>query len=376
MTSYDIQSMSFRLLCIAALAVLLSVSDAAAQGIPVTNAQMRAQAGWDALREGRHQDAADAFAAALAVAPRDPTLHVGAGLASYLIGQIATAQQSLERALVLSPSFTAASLLLGDILHRNNEVDAAIRVFEAALEYAPGDKTLASRLQRARQESELHSGFFQSQGAHFTVLFEGPSDEELSRRVLDVLEAAYWRVGTALLTFPERIIPVVLYTEQQFRDITRSPGWAAAAYDGRIRVPVRGALTNPDELDRVLTHEFTHALVQSVAPRGVPTWLNEGLAVVFEPRGPAWVDAQLGSSRDRLPLQRLADGFERLSGAQARIAYAQSGGAVRALIEQAGAPAMVALLQDIGRGDAFEAAFERRMMTTYASFAASLDPSR
>jgi hypothetical protein len=58
------------------------------------------------------------------------------------------------------------------------------------------------------------------------------------------------------------------------------------------------------------------------------------------------------------------------------MAYAQSGGAVRVLIEQAGAPAMMALLQDLGRGDPFDAAFERRMSTTFASFAASLDPSR
>jgi tetratricopeptide (TPR) repeat protein len=371
--------MGFRPLGIAVLTVLtvqISVSHMTAQGIPGTKAYVQGQAGWDALREGRHQDAADAFAAALLAEPRDPSLYMGAGLAAYLIGQTSAAQQSLERALSLSPSFTAASLLLGDILYRLNEVDAAIRVLEAALKYAPNDKALISRIERARQDAELHSGFFQSQGAHFTVLFEGPSDEALSRKVLDVLEAAYWRVGTTLLTFPERIIPVVLYTEQQFRDITRSPGWAAAAYDGRIRVPVRGALSNPDELDRVLTHEFTHALVQSVAPHGVPTWLNEGLAVMFEPSGPAWVDAQLGSSGYRLPLQRLADGFDRFSGAQARMAYAQSGGAVRVLIEQAGAPAMMALLQDIGRGDPFDAAFERRMSTTFASFAASLDPSR
>ena len=182
--------------------------------------------------------------------------------------------------------------------------------------YAPADKTLAARLARVREEAALHSGFFQSQGAHFTVLFEGPSDEELSRKILDVLEAAYWRVGTALLTFPERIIPVVLYTEEQFRDITRSPGWAAAAYDGRIRVPVRGALTNPEELDRVLTHEFTHALVQSIAPRGVPTWLNEGLAVTFEPNGPAWSDAQLGKLQ--LPDAAAASGWRASTSCRAR----------------------------------------------------------
>ena len=314
--------------------IVLSVTESAAQGIPGTKAHALGQAGWDAIREGRNQEAADAFSAAVIAEPRDPSLHMGAGLAAYLLGQVSSAQQSLLRALTISPSFTAASLLLGDIHHRNNELDEAVRVYEQALTYAPGDKTVVARLERVREEAALHRGFFQSQGAHFTVMFEGPSDEELSRKVLDVLEAAYWKVGTALLTFPERVIPVVLYTEQQFRDVTRSPGWAAAAYDGRIRVPVRGALKNPEELERVLTHEFTHALVRSLAPRGVPTWLNEGLAVMFEPSGAAWSDAQLESSKYRLPLSRLASGFEKLSGAQARIAYAQSGAAVRVLLSK------------------------------------------
>jgi tetratricopeptide (TPR) repeat protein len=358
------------------LVVVLSVSSAAAQGIPGSRAFVQSQAGWNALSEGRHQDALNAFEAAIVSEPRDPSLHVGAGLAAYLMGQLGAAQQSAQRALVLSPSFTAASLLLGDILDKNNDLPGAIAVYEAALKYAPMDKAILARLERVRRESDVQGAFFQSQGAHFTVLFEGPADEALSRKALDVLEAAYWRVGTALLTFPDRMIPVILYTEQQFRDITRSPGWAAAAYDGRIRVPMRGALMNPEELERVLTHEFTHALVQSLAPRNVPVWLNEGLAVLFEPNGGAHTDAQLASSDYRLPLQRLAGSFERLSGAQARMAYAQSAGAVRTLLEQAGALALVALLQDLGRGDTFEAAFARRMSTSYASFAASLDPSR
>ena len=368
--------MNLRSVLAPVLVALLVVVHTFAQGIPGTKAYVLGQSGWDAIRDGRNQDAADAFSKAVIAEPRDPSLHLGAGLAAYLLGQLSSAQESLHRALTLAPSLTAASLLLGDIHHRSNELDEAVRVFEKALTYTPEDKALLTRLARVREEAALHRDFFQSQGAHFTVLFEGPSDEELSRKVLDVLEGAYWKVGTALLTFPERIIPVVLYTEQQFRDITRSPDWAAAAYDGRIRVPVRGALKNPEELERVLTHEFTHALVQSLAPRGVPTWLNEGLAVAFEPNGLAWSDSQLERSTFRLPLNGLAKGFEKLSGVQARMAYAQSGAAVRALLEQAGAPAMVALLQDIGRGEDFNTAFERRMLTTYAGFAASLNPSR
>ena len=369
--------MTLRAMLALALALALSPPGGLlAQGLPDGRAHALAREGWDALSRSRHQAAADAFAAALVSQPRDPSLHMGAALAAFLMGQTGAARESLERALTLAPAFTAASLLLADILLQNNELPGAVAALEAALVHAPGDKAVTSRLARARRETDLHGAFFQSQGAHFTVLFEGPADEDLARRALDVLEAAYWRVGTALLTFPERVIPVVLYTEQQFRDITRSPTWAAAAYDGRIRIPVRGALQDPEELDRVLTHEFVHALVQSLAPRRVPTWLNEGLAVFFEPNGAAWADEQLAQAPARPPLQRLTAGFGDFSGAEARTAYAQSAGAVRAMIELAGAPALAALLQDLGRGDAFEAAFERHMSSSYAGFAASVDASR
>jgi hypothetical protein len=251
-----------------------------------------------------------------------------------------------------------------------------VRVYEAALKYEPSDATLKERLDKARRESELHSGFYQSQGAHFTVLFEGPADEQLATRALDILEAAYWRVSTALSTFPERVIPVVLYTEEQFHDITRSPQWAAGAYDGRIRIPMRGALSNERELERVLTHEFTHALVQSVAPKGVPTWLNEGLAVMFEPDGEGWTDRELAGSDTRLTLEQLARGFGSLSTTDARIAYAQSAAVVRALLDQGGPTVLVAILQDLTRGDTFATSLERRLAMPFDAFITSLEASR
>ena len=323
---------------------------------------------WDALREGRHQDAADAFALALNAAPNDPTLHFGSGLAAYLLGRPTIAQHSLERSLALAPRFTSASLLLGEILYRGSDIDSAIRVFEAALEHAPADKLLNARVETLRREAALHRDFFQSQGSHFTVLFEGPSDEALARRTIEILESAYFRIGAALSTFPEHVVTVVLYTREQFRDITRSPQWAGGAYDGRIRVPVQGVRTDSHELERVLTHEFTHALVQSIAPRGVPTWLNEGLAVLFEPTGEAWTDMQLSGDAARLPLDRLDGGFARLSGAEARMAYAQSAALVRALLNHGGPSAVVAILQDLASGESFASAVERRMFIPYDAF--------
>jgi hypothetical protein len=341
--------------------------------LPAVAQVANGRAGWEAIREGRTEDAASAFADALRQQPRDASLYVGAALAAQLLGDMAHARESLEQALKLAPNLTVASLLLGDLLYRQSHLQGAIAVYEAARSYAPDDKTVSSRLERLRDEPSPEKGFFQSQSAHFTVLFEGPADEELARRAVDILEDAYWRVGTALYTFPDHVITVVLYTEQQFRDTTRSPGWAAAAYDGRIRVPMRGALQQaPGELDRVLAHELTHAMIRAIAPRGVPTWLNEGLAVMFEPQGTQWAAATLAGSSERIPLDQLAGTFDQLSGNQARIAYAESADAAGRLFDEAGGAGVVTLLQDIARGMPLADAFERRMLTPYSAFVATL----
>jgi tetratricopeptide (TPR) repeat protein len=331
------------------------------------------RAGWDAIREGRNEDAAAAFADALRAEPRNPSLYLGAGLAAQLLGDTAKARESFEQALKLAPNFTPASIVLGDLLYKHSDLQGAIAVYEAARRYAPDDKTLLARLAQLRDEPSPEKGFFQSQSAHFTVLFEGPADDELARRAVDVLESAYWRVGTALYTFPDHVITVVLYTEEQFHDTTRSPSWAAAAYDGRIRIPMRGALDQaPGELERVLTHELTHAMIRAIAPRGVPTWLNEGLAVMFEPEGSQWASGTLAASNARIALDKLAGSFDNLSGTQARVAYAESGEAARRLFDEIGGAGVVALLQDIARGVPLAEAFQRRMLTPYSAFAASL----
>ena len=352
--------------------VLFAPLPAIAQGVPGTRAAAKGREGWEAIRAGRSQDAAAAFAAAIEAEPRDPSLHLGAGLAAHLLGEATRARHALEQALELSPEYTAASLLLGEILYRGSDLEGAIRVYDEALKYAPGHETLTRRLETWRREASLHSGFFQSQGSHFTVLFEGPQDEELARRALELLEAAYWRVGTALYTFPEQVITVVLYTQQQFRDITRSPEWAAAVYDGRIRVPMRGALRKPEELERVLSHEFTHALIRSIAPTRVPTWLNEGLAVLFEPEGQKWAEKQLARTDARVDHRKLGNGFGGFNGNEARLAYAQSAVAAQKLLDLAGAAAVVALLRDVASGEDFAHAFERRVLVAYDSFVAGL----
>ena len=362
---------------VAVLALVLGVaSTAAAQ--PPTVAELDRK-GWDAIRASQAVEAADAFRAALRIEPRNVRLLLGAGLAAHLLGRAEEARQHLVGALQLDPTLTEASLLLGQILHRAGDIAGAIQVYEQALTHAPRDALLASRLETWRRELELHDRFTFKYGDHFTVLFEGPREEALARRVIEILEEAYWRIGNAIGAYPSGIVTVVLYTNEQFRDVTQSPDWAAAAYDGRIRVPMRGALENGTELQRILSHEFTHALVYSIAPRGVPQWLNEGLAQMFEPgegRAAAAIVEKYASSTPRsepgastlIPLPTLEKSFSALEKDDARLAYAQSAVATRRLVEAAGMTGVLNLLSFIGEGMPFPQAFERATFVSYAEF--------
>ena len=222
-------------------------------------------------------------------------------------------------------------------------------MYETLVAMTPDDRDARATLERWQREAELHDRMQQAIGSHFTVSFEGPAEAELAAEALEVLDRAYWRIGQLLGTYPSEPIPVVLYTSEQFRDITRSPSWAAGAYDGMIRVPMRGALEKREELDRVLSHEFTHALIRTLASRGVPAWLNEGLATALETgslNGPRTQRARTSP----VPLRALQSGFGRLSGDQAQLAYATSALAARRLLEEAGGFAIANLLRDLGEG--------------------------
>lgn len=361
-TVYDRRDM--RRILVAVAVVLMAVAG------PLAQRQSQAdpgRAGWEALNAGRLQEAAAAFAEALRHSPAATDL-VGAALVAHLQTRYEEARQHLVAALKMEPSLIAASVLLGEVLYRSGDIDGAILVYEQALTRAPAHAQMLKKLEEWKKESALHSRFGQRLSDHFTVLFEGPAEAALAERAVAILEGAYWRVGTALYTYPTDVITVVLYTREQFRDITQSPEWAGGAFDGRIRVPVQGALENIKELERVLTHEFTHALIRSIAPRGVPTWLNEGLAVLFEGTSITRKQQQVRAAPEPLPLERLEKSFGKLSSSEATLAYAQSAVAAHALIEQAGAPAVVNLLTDVGGGESFASAFERHILMPYAEF--------
>ena len=335
-------------------------------------AAMLEQDAWAALDAGKAQAAEQAFRDAIALDPKNARLHLGLGSAAFVLRRDAVAKASLEQALVLTPGLTRARAQLAQVAKRQGDLPEAIRLYEVVAAEVPGDAGVRDTLDRWKRELELHDRMRLTVGDFFTVSFEGPGDADMAAQALESLNRAYWRICALFGAFPPKSVPVVLYSGEQFRDITRSPQWAAGAFDGTIRVPMRGALEQGEDLDRVLAHEFAHALIRSLATRTLPTWLNEGLASVLESDSLGWAEDRVAKAVRVPSLTVLAGSFSKLSGADAQVAYAASALAARRLLDEAGGAAVANLLRDLGDGVDFEAAFLHRIQRSFADFQASL----
>jgi tetratricopeptide (TPR) repeat protein len=352
-----------------ALTLLTAATSVAAVGKD-NEASALARKGTAAIEQRRFGDALDAFTRAIALEPEDASFCFGAGVAAFMLGQDDVAQSRFERALTLNPDYLEAAVWLGDLHYRAGRVSEAIAIYKMATRRDARRSDLEAQLTTWSKEQELHDRFREVRTEHFSTFFESLSDEPLARETAERLEHAYSRVGATLGVYPSERVTVVLYTREQFNTITRLASWSAAAYDGRIRLPIAGTSQPREELDRILSHEFVHAVVATLAGRTAPAWLNEGLATVLEPPGSEDAEAPLAHARAQPDLSKLHHPFVDLSKGDAETAYASAARAVRRLIEQRGASAIVALLQDLGHGTPFASAFQHRIDLRYEDFAA------
>jgi tetratricopeptide (TPR) repeat protein len=317
------------------------------------------ESGFAALRRGDADAAAAVFRAALATRPRDPVVLYGAGYAAHLQGRDEAALDLLKQAVQIEPRLLQAAVLLGELASRAGELELAIATYEGVLAQAPSNMAVRARLDAWRAESRVQGRFEAFKDDRFTIMFDGPAQQQLAARATATLGAAFWRIAATLGSSPSSPITVIFYTQEQFRDITGAPEWAAGGFDGQIRLPLAGAATNLAEFDRVLIHELTHAMLDKLASRNVPAWLHEGLAMHFEGHDAAAAGRRLSTAHVFVPLGALQSGFSRLDAAQAAVAYEESAFAADALLARIGPQGLAALLGDLAGGQPLDRAVER-----------------
>jgi hypothetical protein len=81
---------------------------------------------------------------------------------------------------------------------------------------------------------------------------------------------------------------IELVLESDFSNLTGAPPWAAAIFDGTIRLPFASDLlrrgADSYQIERNAVHETTHAFLYALCGDRIPSWLGEGLAQIQEGR--------------------------------------------------------------------------------------------
>jgi len=246
--------------------------------------------------------------------------------------------------------------------------ERALRFWSQSLAIRPDDR-LRQRVEQVEREAAVEGSFQQAESGNFLLSWEGSEvSRSFSREVLESLERRFRELQISLDYTPREPIAVILYTTQQFADITQSPSWAGAINDGKVRVPVQGLSSMTPGLEQVLKHEMVHSFVHRIAEGRCPTWFNEGLAQMESAEdlgryGPAL--AKLYSQSRQVPLVKLEGSFQGLTSSGAALAYAESHAAVEMLRDRYGAYQLPGLLRSLGTGKTMEQALREALRMTY-----------
>lgn len=307
--------------------------------------------GWRTLAGGRPDEAALLFRQGLLLAPDDPALLRGAGVASVHAGRPADAVAPLEAAARLEPD-AAVHLLLARLYDSRDEPERAVAHLHAIAAVDPGNAEARLLLDKVERERRIESEFQRETGRHFVVKYRPGSAARVRRHVLAALDAARERVSTQLGVVADEPVIVILYDRRQFDDVSRTHPWVTGLFDGKIRLPLGGGLPPRRELERLLVHEYAHAVIHHRSRGRAPRWLHEGLAQVLEGRLP---DPSLAA-----PGRMTVEGLEALvtdpDPRRAHAGYEVALFVTTDLLERGGMASMRTLLGRLAAGDTMSAA--------------------
>jgi tetratricopeptide (TPR) repeat protein len=284
------------------------------------------------------------------------------------IGNARDALPYAERAVRAAPDSPDALDILGYALFAADRNRDAIRTWKHSLEIRP-DAMVQQYLDKAERETKAEADFSERETSHFTLRYEGKqTSESLRRELITTLEAAYDDLSRDLGGTIRNSIPVILYTEKAFFDVTQAPAWSSAVNDGKLRIPVEGVSSVTPELARVLKHELAHSFINQISAGRCPQWLHEGIAQAMEPKSVASRGRRLAvlyRSQHEIPFNALEGSFMRFSPAEALLAYDESLATVEYISDTYGMSDLHRILERIGQGSSTEAALRTTIHSDY-----------
>ncbi|MCM2357479.1 MAG: peptidase MA family metallohydrolase [Geobacteraceae bacterium] len=311
------------------------------------------------LERREFDEAAESFGHGLDLYPDQHEFAILRGIALYSGKRYDEAAIVLEQARQAAGENVVILFYLGLVRYDSGDLAGALEVWDAALARDPGNRAVLEMADKARRESAVESPMKKGYRSMFVISYDGETQSDLADAVLQVLESAYNRIGADLGHYPSVRVPVILYTRKDYRSVTDSPEWSGGLYDGKVRLPIGGAVELTPILRGVLFHEYTHVVVRELTGGNCPSWLNEGLAEVagrreYDP--PLAALEAAAKSGAYLHFADLEKSLASLKARDARLAYQQSYAMVRFMISAYGWHKVRDVLVNLGTGMTTEAA--------------------
>jgi tetratricopeptide (TPR) repeat protein len=337
------------------------------------NAASRAAAGHEAAaayeaKNGDLDAAAEQETQALRFLPDDVNLLVDVAFGHLRKSEYSKALEYLIRAKRVAPNSPDVAKLAGWANYGMNRLPEAVAEWKRAQKLRP-EPDVAQALEKAERDAQTEKNFRDSQTSHFVLKYSGAAEPELAGEILRILEIHFDQISAMLNYSPPEPIGVILYTGQQFQDMTQAPSWVGAINDGRLRVPVQGLTSVTDQLSRVLRHELTHSFLQQKTRGRCPTWLQEGIAQWMEGRRSSESASALLAAYENhsaIPLSSLEISWMQLSGTGASFAYAWSLATVEMILTNGNMAELVQLVDAVTTTGSTEAAVRQVLHESYA----------
>jgi tetratricopeptide (TPR) repeat protein len=297
----------------------------------------------------------------LEISKEDITAYTQVGMCYYFLEDYFSARRYLEDALANDNDDFEALKFMAFTSYRQDYLDESREQAEQALKIKEKDKDLKYLLDKLDREITVmeDNSYKDARIPKFKLQFSREEHQDARDVVLGILKKAYRQIGRELNYYPDQDITVILYNGKTFFDVTRSPGWAGGLYDGKIRIPIRGYEGQEQVLEKILFHEYVHALVHFLA-NDCPLWLNEGLAEYFS-------EGELPKIKQILPLNMMEKRFPS-DGNVVMVAYRQSYSVVCDMIDKFGLYRIKELLEAQKKHQDIRKSFKEVLFTDYDRF--------
>jgi len=313
---------------------------------------------------------ADARAAALKPWPKNPAVPhlIGRKLSQHY--RFAEGAELQRQALKFEATFAPAKIQLAQDLLRLGRDEEGWQLADEVQKADPYD-VVAFNLVELRDKI---ANFKMLKSEHFDVRMEPREAELYGPDVLVLLERAHATLTKKYgIPLRERTVVEIFPDQKDFAIRTFGlPGGAGylGVCFGRVITANSPASRpgSPQNWQAVLWHEFTHVITLTLTKNKMPRWLSEGISVYEErqQRGnwgehmtPRYRAMILGS--DLAPVSKLSASFmQPKTPAHLQFAYYESSLVVEWLIQRWGVEKMRALLADLAKGTAINAALAAR----------------